>query len=1394
MINQLHCGYILEGVYDILTKKYDKKNIYGLFKSLSHFDIEVENVSYKTSNTGYIDPMCAVYENMISRGLPTLSSIYVEKYYSSLYGKTKEYTTEDGIEYDKNKFRATFAKTLLNDEEIEQLYHALHPIEKHPHQNALNKLYEIKLGSSPDGKIQLEKQFLFNSLPTFIGKEWSQLFELQVPIESILRFASTNIDEVNKLIQELPQAFKEQTVDFAFQFPYEINGKKGIIVEIDGIQHYTDKVQAIHDRQRDKATQLAGWHTIRIDSSNINNQQFYQEQFHTFTEHNYFKTLSSSFNGITDETVQKLIIEPIAIGRIQKAILYALKNQLITLDQEYWSIGILERDTKISKLAIDDLTNSINNLFLLEGKGRNIPKINLTSLDSNSNRTEYFNGDILIDISIHQRMGRSQQLVIKDCKNRITVRTAALTKKIRSFNTDSVFKYDTLILNYNEDNDFVEYKPKQLKAITQILHDVFRLSEFRPGQLRIIDKALSGSSVIGLLPTGSGKSLTYQICSLLQPGITIIIDPIKSLMKDQYDGLKKRFIDGVTYINSNVRTTTDREARIKSISKAEVLFAFVSPERLLINSFRISLLEMPNKFNTWFSYCVVDEAHCVSEWGHDFRTSYLRLATNIKRFCKIKNTNKKIPIFALTATASYDVLADIKRELDLTDESVIRNKNNSREEINYFVHRSNSDVHSDIDIDEWELYKQVGLGKNIEIKKIISETPELIQDIQNEIIENDAISDEEKERLIIPNLNPDTFYKKNSNNEFDNATLIFCPHKSEKIWSGVRAVNSMINDEVLFDLNTTTFYGTDDSEEADMSEQNQITFLNNESNLMVATKAFGMGIDKSNIRSTIHINYPSSYESLVQEAGRAGRDRHIAACHVIISDHIDMDEKINTRFLENSFKGEVKEKSIIWELLNKYNFASNLVNEEYWSSIKITKGLEEKITLNLWPKDTPSSIYLSTGFKKSYGYINLTNLKGFAGKDYNLNLSNDIIKWTIDYIKKNKPSVLSYEEWLHSGIVDLEGFEKILEKINDGDTKSNIPLGFTNNVFEQISVLIKPIWNNISHQLVSSLLQYNKDVDRFLWQISKKSGIPVEIFEKADLNSKLQAYINKIRDEQDTFKAIYRLSILGIIDDYTVDYSKKIIYVDITKVSELKLKENLYKYLIKYESKESTNKALETISTLDGNTYLQKCLGFLMSFIYKTIRDRRLKSIKDVKRLCIKSAEEGGDYMAEQIDLYFNAKYIERLRLETDEGNSYSLNTVENYMHEVGSSIDNLNHLRGSTTRLLSDRPNNPALMLLNAYSILCLEIKTETNTSSKIKIGSRTLINEAISDISKACAIFSLKSANDNEHIIIIKKLMHHLSTFNTELENILLQAIPYINATVQVAWTKETNNKLKV
>lgn len=315
----------------------------------------------------------------------------------------------------------------------------------------------------------------------------------------------------------------------------------------------------------------------------------------------------------------------------------------------------------------------------------------------------------------------------------------------------------------------------------EILKRYWGYNSFRDLQEEIIDSVLAGRDTLGLMPTGGGKSITFQVPTLLIDGMALVITPIVSLMKDQSDNLVNRGIKA-TYLHAGLSMSEVKKCYDKCIY-GNYKFLYVSPERLNAKSFIERLKHMP------ITLIVVDEAHCISQWGYDFRPSFLKISNIRKLF-------PTVPILALTATATPMVANDIMNQLGFSVPNVF-SKSFARNNIVYVV-RSTSD-------------------KNMELVHIMKSVP----------------------------------------------------------GTGIVYVRSRIRTKQISDL--LNRYGINaDYYHAGLSikdkESKQQKWKDDECKIMVATNAFGMGIDKPNVRIVVHVDVPNSLEEYYQEAGRGGRD------------------------------------------------------------------------------------------------------------------------------------------------------------------------------------------------------------------------------------------------------------------------------------------------------------------------------------------------------------------------------------------------------------------------------------------------------------------------------------------------------------------------------------------
>ncbi|MDE7408000.1 MAG: ATP-dependent DNA helicase, partial [Muribaculaceae bacterium] len=315
----------------------------------------------------------------------------------------------------------------------------------------------------------------------------------------------------------------------------------------------------------------------------------------------------------------------------------------------------------------------------------------------------------------------------------------------------------------------------------EILSRYWGYDRFRPQQAEIIDSVLAGHDTLGLLPTGGGKSLTFQVPAMMLDGITVVITPLIALMKDQVDNLRERGIKAL-YLHSGLSLREHKLALDRCMSgNAKLLY--LSPEKLQSQRFIDDLRRMPVKM------IVVDEAHCISQWGYDFRPSYLKIR-------QLRRLFVAAPILALTASATPRVTDDIMRELEFRDRHVFH-RSFARPNISYIV--------------------RTGENKPEKLADILCKT--------------------------------------------SGSAIVYVRSRKR-----TREISDFIK---AYGINAD-FYHAGLSIEEKNDKQNR--WKEGACRVIVATNAFGMGIDKPDVRLVVHIDLPSSLEEYYQEAGRAGRD------------------------------------------------------------------------------------------------------------------------------------------------------------------------------------------------------------------------------------------------------------------------------------------------------------------------------------------------------------------------------------------------------------------------------------------------------------------------------------------------------------------------------------------
>ena len=346
--------------------------------------------------------------------------------------------------------------------------------------------------------------------------------------------------------------------------------------------------------------------------------------------------------------------------------------------------------------------------------------------------------------------------------------------------------------------------------IHDLLRDVFGVARLRAGQREVIDSVLGGHDTLAIMPTGSGKSLCYQIPASLLPGSTVVVSPLISLMQDQLEKLDDIGIDAAQ-LNSKIPREDERDA-LQGLRANQERIVFCTPERLASPEFMAVLHQAD------IGLVVVDEAHCISRWGHDFRPAYLDIGAALDAL-------GRPPVLALTATATDDVVEDIRQQLGAPAMRVV----------NTGIYRPNL---------------------HFAVRQVT----------------NPGQRDSEALRIVHATQGAGILYT---------ATV--------KAAQDMQAALEEAGESV------TLYHGKLRALER---QQNQELFMSGARRVMVATNAFGMGIDKPDIRFVIHLQVPASLEAYYQEAGRAGRDGEAADCTLL---YLHEDKRVQQFFLVRSY-------------------------------------------------------------------------------------------------------------------------------------------------------------------------------------------------------------------------------------------------------------------------------------------------------------------------------------------------------------------------------------------------------------------------------------------------------------------------------------------------------------
>ena len=755
-----------------------------------------------------------------------------------------------------------------------------------------------------------------------------------------------------------------------------------LVIEIDGSSH-DELVQSGKDKLRDRELERNGVKVIRIKSTDLKKEtEIFKSAIKMMADDMKNNLILCKYNKYTDIANDNIRIKYDTVFRLQIAFIECMKSGKIDFTREVIKVNISSKEIsnieELAKIAYEDIYLWINPIKQLLKEEFSIPE--LIICENNS-------ADLKIDISIYERY---TDITINDFDTIYIRGDYFCNNDYYKIAISEMLKY-----MFSEDSE-----KEDEASLHFLLKNIFGFDEFNEGQIPIIKNVLERNDTIGILPTGGGKSLTYQFCAIMQPGVTVVVEPIISLIQDQKKSMDRIQFNRTGYISS-VLEGKEKESALKNFGDGKYQMIWCSPERFQNKSFRNTFVDFEK--NIPLSTAVIDEVHCLSEWGHDFRVSYLALISTIRQYCP------DACLLGLTATASQAVLEDLKVEFDDAGSAVKALPSMNRDEL---------------------MFERI-------------------------TVENDLERLKEIEKII--KLNNDVYENKDGTTK-KRAGLIFCPTvKNSRLSSNCNDIASFVKN-LDIGVQVSEYYGKLDSKE---KADRQQKFMNGEFDVMVCTKAFGMGIDKDNVKYTIHSSLPQSIESFYQEAGRAGREKDKSVkshCYIIynpekasnnrcINQIFNLETDINERKrLSSQLSGDLSTLMYFWNINKKtvtdeYSVIRVVLTYLYNRQFIIKFGNKNEKLLKL--EDIQSALYkiyllgIIDNWNVQYNSLN----DGFVEVEYLELNEKRMYKRLMSYIHKYdsefqldvpSPNYMKYYKILHSDKKYIHRlFEILIEWSND---------------------------------------------------------------------------------------------------------------------------------------------------------------------------------------------------------------------------------------------------------------------------------------------------------------------------------------------------------------------------
>jgi ATP-dependent DNA helicase RecQ len=1267
----LHAGYVLPAVFDTLVASgmVGRERLRGLLRSWCVVEAEAEFDLGAERQTD--DPVLMTAANLVARGLPTLSGLEMQEHFDRSFERTATVATDAGrIAADVNGMTPAMIE------------------------NMLDVLRAVDPRVSPD-----------DALRPLASSKASPLLMMMLPaLKEVFGAAVTHLLTTD-----------EAKTAVLLPFPSPLNGIRGLRVFAVG-----------KDSENEGGVDADAWYHIPVREGDRNAPGRHLKQLSTLLPDDALPLAVQDERMLKPEGAEilQLILSPLAAARIQAALVACILTGKLELAAPKWRIAVIERDVPGAGLAISDLRNLFTSLFVLEGKGRTLPDIELIihtggvfapsklhaayKATITQKESEIPEVDCCIDASMLLRSGLPCPEVKVSTPRRITLRTARDTtaKRRLRFGSTIIWKAPTPAAAPAAAPATGE--GARGSALDHLLRRLFRIKEFRPAQRDSIELLLQQRSLLAALPAGMGKSLLFQFAGLLQPAPSFVLSPLTSLAMDQQEALQDYFIDVADCLHESLGKEV-RARVLRNFAARGTLFCLASAELFRTDEVVMTLEAMAGAGIT-FGQCVIDEAQTLSEWSHDFRpTMQLSPAFAAKHLPSGKD--RTLPFRLFTASVSRDVLTDLRGQLAsagrayvLKPDQIVRERNALNPAVQYYVFPTETTDPSP---------REVASVKLTALKKLLLQLPAFFKELQPNVPSAQRLPDEAIRR----------FFQSGRRS----VGVVYCPHQSgalgvtDRYTPGGTATGIADRLTEDTDLSIGMFIGKDDSSSrvgrqvlAESANERR-RFRIGETNLLVATRAYGIGIDHPHIRYALHMNIPAGLARFVQESGRAGRDGRLAVSAVFFTSSKQQrgpDAVLAEELLRRSMSTPEREKQLIHDLLREISYPEDSNTNRIANMIAAEFGVELRV--NYWHRGLDERMYLQEG-GNSYGYVDLVTLEIVPDEQsHDRAFARELLEFAFENSLEAAGSGPSISSWVSATFPsDIE--DGIARQMQDFDSGAEFTLriGFENDREPLLNQIHQLLWHEAEIQIHRKLLSEVSSVtwDDFCIELeerSKKPGVFATI--DRELRDRMLHFFNKLRTRTDTERVIKRLATLGVVADYSINPASRKFALTIAVRSNDEYREALEHFMRNSLPEGQVARQLDSLASYPGDSILERCLYFLIDFTYQNPYQKQLESVQHLELACRHGIESGPAEFRDYIDLSLTAKYarVDHLPSILAAGAMDRFAVIGDYIRLLeddlsGSILENAEQLRASCQLLGAQVQNEPLLTALEAFGMLLL-------------------------------------------------------------------------------------------